>query len=74
MSEELVARARNAADLEDILTDLGLVRADKSGFPQDGRFYLGRDGLSVWRQKGPRPFTSTADVFEFLEEEDATKP
>lgn len=68
MSEELVTSASDEDALERILVEFRLVRTGRKGFPQDGRYYIGRDGLSVWRQHGPRSFTSTADLFEFLED------
>lgn len=71
MPEKEVGRIRSEHDLDALLKGMKLVRTGLKGFPQDGRYYLGRDGLSVWLQSGPRAFTSTADLFEFLETEKA---
>jgi hypothetical protein len=69
MAEKEVGRVSNKQELDALLKGMNLVRTGLKGFPQDGRYYLGRDGLSVWLQSGPRAFTSTADLFEFLEVE-----
>ena len=73
MPQEEVARVQREDQLDELLRGMELVRTGKSGFPQGGRYYLGRDGLSVWHQTGPRPFTSSADLFEFLEPSSSTK-
>jgi hypothetical protein len=67
MPEKEVGNVQRPEQLEDLLKSMKLVRTGKKGFPQDGRYYLGRDETSVWLQTGPRPFTSSADLFEFLE-------
>ena len=67
MPEKEVGRVRSEHELDALLGGLNLVRTGLKGFPQDGRYYLGRDGLSVWLQSGHRDFTSSADLFEFLE-------
>jgi hypothetical protein len=73
MPQEEVGRVQREDRLDELLRGMKLVRTGKPGFPQDGQHYLGRDGLSVWLQKGPRPFTSSADLFEFLEPSSTTK-
>jgi hypothetical protein len=67
MPEKEVGRVHSEHQLADLLESMELKRTGLKGFPQDGRYYLGRDGLSVWLQTGPRPLTSTADLFEFLD-------
>ena len=66
MPEKEAGRVQRPEQLEGLLNGLRLVRTGVKGYPQDGRYYLGRDDLSVWLQTGRRALTSTADTFEFL--------
>jgi hypothetical protein len=68
MPQEEVGSVERTELLEALLKGMGLVRTGMKGFPQDAQHYLGRDGRSVWLQTGPRAFTSTADLFELLED------
>lgn len=63
-----VGRVENEEQLDELLEALHLLRTSTRGFPQDGQYYLGRDGVSVWFQRGPRAFTSTADLFVVLDQ------
>ena len=65
-----IGRVDREEETDELLDRLRLARTSTRGFPQNGRYYLGRDGLSVWLQRGPRAFSSTADLFVFLDKTD----